>query len=202
MSADAPLESPDPSVSASLGESSIVLLHLAREGDREALERLYARYLPRLRRWAHGRIPRDIRGLLDTDDILQDVLLRSVRHIEHFEPRPGAGFFGYLRRGLKNRLRDEYRRVARMPGRDEIDDAVADAGPSPLENLLGRDREARYEAALARLRDEEREAVVARLELGASYAEIAEMLGKPSPDAARMWTGRAIAKLAEELRDE
>ena len=60
----------------------------------------------------------------------------------------------------------------------------------------------RYEWALQRLRDEERELVVARVELGLTYAEVAEAVGKSSPDAARMAVTRAIARLIEEMGDE
>lgn len=57
----------------------------------------------------------------------------------------------------------------------------------------------RYEAALARLEPEEREAIVGRIELGCPYAELAEALGKPSADAARMTVSRALLRLAEEM---
>ena len=57
----------------------------------------------------------------------------------------------------------------------------------------------RYEAALARLRAEEREAIVARIEMGGSYQEVAQALGKPSADAARMAVSRALLRLAEEM---
>jgi len=144
-------------------------------------------------------VPRGARSLLDTDDVLQDVLLRSVRRVGSFEIRDGVGFYGYLRRGLTNRLRDEYRRLGRTPEHGELDGEEVDAGPSPLEETIGRDRAARYEAALGRLRDEEREAVVARLEMGCSYQEVAESLGKSSADAARMMVGRALRKLAEDM---
>jgi hypothetical protein len=39
--------------------------------------------------------------------------------------------------------------------------------------------------------------VIARLELGCAYQEIAHLIEKPSPDAARMTVARALAKLAE-----
>lgn len=183
--------------------SSIRLLELARGGDAAALDRLYRRYLPRLRRWASGRIPSDARSLLDTDDLLQDVLLRSLRNVGAFEPRAGAGFYGYLRSGLTNRIRDEIRRLRRTPEQSELGGDEVHRGPSPLEETIGRERLARYEAALATLRDDEREAVLARLELGCSYQELADVLGKPSADAARMMVGRALLKLAQEMgRDE
>jgi DNA-directed RNA polymerase specialized sigma24 family protein len=49
------------------------------------------------------------------------------------------------------------------------------------------------------LRPEEREAIVARIEMECSYQEVAQALGKPSADAARMTVSRALLKLAEEM---
>lgn len=46
-------------------DSSMALLARAQAGDREALDTLIARYLPRMRRWAHGRLPQGARGLGD-----------------------------------------------------------------------------------------------------------------------------------------
>ena len=59
--------------------SSFALLLRAREGDEAARNELCARYLPRLRRWAHGRLPVWAREHLDTEDIVQDALMKSVR---------------------------------------------------------------------------------------------------------------------------
>jgi hypothetical protein len=41
---------------------------------------------------------------------------------------------------------------------------------------------------------------VARVELDGTYEELAEVLGKPSADAARMTVSRALVRLAEEMR--
>jgi DNA-directed RNA polymerase specialized sigma24 family protein len=43
--------------------------------------------------------------------------------------------------------------------------------------------------------------VILRLEFGYSHAEIAEALGKPSPDAARMVVARALVTLGKWLDD-
>ena len=61
---------------------------------------------------------------------------------------------------------------------------------------------ARYEKALARLSPEDQEAVVARVEMAGTYQELAEVLGKPSADAARMAVGRALVRLAKEMGHE
>jgi DNA-directed RNA polymerase specialized sigma24 family protein len=66
---------------------------------------------------------------------------------------------------------------------------------------VGRDDTQRYEVALQRLKDEEREAVVARIEMRCSYAEIADLLGKPTPNAARMTVVRAMERLVRAMSE-
>ena len=63
-------------------ESSMALLKRARAGDRQALEALTARYLPRLRRWASGRLPRWARDLADTEDLVQETVLQTFKRID------------------------------------------------------------------------------------------------------------------------
>jgi RNA polymerase sigma-70 factor (ECF subfamily) len=75
-----------------------------------------------------------------------------------------------------------------------------DAGQSPLEQAIGREAVQRYERALERLKPEEREAIIARVELGYTYEELAEALGKPTADAARQAAQRALVRLAEEMK--
>ena len=86
-----------------------------------------------------------------------------------------------------------------MPSRQELDGVERDQSASPLDRAIGQEAVARYEAALGRLSQEDREAIVTRLELDCSYEETARMLGKPSPDAARMAVSRALVRLAEEM---
>ena len=45
-----------------------------------------------------------------------------------------------------------------------------------------------------------RDLIVARVEMGLSYEEIAEELGKPTGNAARMAIARALLRLAAELK--
>jgi DNA-directed RNA polymerase specialized sigma24 family protein len=61
------------------GESSVELLSRVRQGDREALDRLLHRYVPALRRWATGRLPRWARDMAETEDLVQDTVLKSLR---------------------------------------------------------------------------------------------------------------------------
>jgi RNA polymerase sigma factor (sigma-70 family) len=179
--------------------SSLTLLERARAGDREALESLIARYLPRLQRWASGRLPRWARDMADTQDLVQEALFQTFKRIERFESRGEGALQAYLRQAILNRIREELRRTGRRPARSELDSAEEDEGRSPLEQAIGQEAIARYERALALLRPEDRELVVARIELGYTNREIAELLDKPTPNAARMATERAVVRLAKEM---
>jgi RNA polymerase sigma factor (sigma-70 family) len=181
--------------------SSLTLLERAREGDRAALETLIARYLPRLQRWASGRLPRWARDMADTHDLVQETLFQTFRKIERFEPRGEGALQAYLRQAILNRIREELRRAKRRPARSELDSQVQDEGRSPLEEAIGQEAVEHYERALATLRREDREAVVARIELGYTNEEVAELLGKPTANAARMAVARAIVRLAKEMRN-
>ena len=180
-------------------ESSFALVLRARDGDDEALGRLCARYLPRLQRWAHGRLPPWARSALETQDLAQETLILAVRHIKTFEPRHEGAFQAYLRQTLLNRIRDEIRRGRRRGPTDSLDTSEPAKSPSPLEEAIGHEALERYEAALERLRPEDREAIIARIEMGLGYAEVAEALGKPSAAAANMAVSRALVKLAKEM---
>jgi RNA polymerase sigma-70 factor, ECF subfamily len=182
--------------------SSAELIHRARDGDRTALDVLFARYLPALRRWASGRLPQWSRDGLDTVDLVQETMVKSLKHVNRFECRGQGALLAYLRQGVLNQIKDQKRNATRRPPISALDSAIQDDAPSPVEEAIGEEAVQRYETALARLKDEEQQAVIARLELGHNYAEIATLLNKPSRDAARMLVARALVKLAQEMERE
>jgi RNA polymerase sigma-70 factor (ECF subfamily) len=182
-------------------DSSVELLARLRQGDADALDRLLRRYVPSLRRWASGRLPRWARDVAATDDLVQDTVLRTFQKLDTFEYRHEGALQAYLRQAVMNRIRDECRRIQRRPEVAALDEDMAAADTSPLEAAIGAQAIERYEAALEQLRPEDREAIVARLELGCSYGDLATMLGKPSVDAARMAVTRALVRLAGLLND-
>ena len=201
MDATRPGHPPSPSDSASDLPSSLTLLSRAQAGDRLALESLISRYLPRLQRWASGRLPRWARGVADTQDLVQETLVQTFQRIDRFEARGDGSLYGYLRQAILNRIRDELRKAKRRPAGTALDSATPDQGRSPLEEAIGREAVERYERALAALKPEDREAVVSRIELGYTHQEIADLLGKPTANAARMAVERAIVRLAREMRN-
>src|ERR1041384_323518 len=117
-------------------DSTLDLVERAKTGDADALNRLFTRFLPALRRWASGRLPRWTRDLMDTDDLVQETVVRAVKRIDRFESRHEGALQAYLRQAVVNRIRDEVRRARRSPAPDLLDDNAADPGASPLEEAI------------------------------------------------------------------
>src|SRR6187431_3004578 len=135
----------DPSERADIDpESTFSLIERARAGDEDALERLFARHLRPLQRGASGRLPRWARDLADTDDLVQDTLLRTFSRIDVFEVRGAGALHAYLRQAVMNRLRDELRRKGRVPPLVDVNDMELAGQGSPLEETIGHEAAARY----------------------------------------------------------
>jgi RNA polymerase sigma factor (sigma-70 family) len=181
-------------------ESTYDLIERVRRGDKDSLDRLMARHLAPLRRFVSGRLPRWARDMADTDDLVQDTLLRTFTKIEDFDVRGIGALQAYLRQAVLNRVRDELRRKGRTPAMVDAGSLDLEGKGSPLEEAIGQEAFERYQAALMRLKPEEREAIIARVEMDYSYADLAEMLGKPTADAARKAAQRALLRLAEEMK--
>ena len=181
-------------------ESSLDVIARARDGEPIAARVLLERTVGPLRDWARRRLPDYARGGANTEDIVQDVVLRALGRIDQFEHRTVDGLQAYLRESVRNRIRDEIRRVSLRGVPAEIhEEEVTDTTQSPLEALILRERSEKYIAALRTLRPEDRLAIIFRLEHRWSLQVIANKLGKPTPDAARMAVVRAMKRLAEAM---
>jgi RNA polymerase sigma factor (sigma-70 family) len=179
--------------------STIDLLERFKRGDETAVNLLVERSLPPLKRWARGRLPMWARSLADTQDLVQDAVIRAMPHLKTFEARHPGALQAYLRQAIANHIRDEIRKVRSRPVAEEVQTNQVDMAPTPLEHAIGRERLERYETALAKLRPNEREAIIARLELQQSYEEVAIALGKPTAAAARMAVTRAVRNLVKAM---
>ena len=72
-------------------ENTVALLARVKNGEEDAVSQLLARSLPPLRRWARGRLPPWARGLAETQDLVQDAILKTLPRLATFEVRhPGA----------------------------------------------------------------------------------------------------------------
>jgi RNA polymerase sigma factor (sigma-70 family) len=179
--------------------STVDLLERARDGNEVAWEVMFRRCVRGLRRFAAGRLPGQCRGMNDTEDLVQDTVIRALSHLERFEPRHEGALLAYLRQSLLNRIVDEVRKTSRRPLSVALAEEHVDSGASPLEAAIGGQNVERYEMALARLKPRDREAILLRLEQQLSYEDLAVQLGMPSSNAARVAVKRALYRLAQEM---
>jgi RNA polymerase sigma-70 factor, ECF subfamily len=179
-------------------DSTLQVLERAKSGDRSAARILIERALPPLRRWTRGRLPRHARAGFDTEDVVQDALVNTLKRQPAFTHRTVEGLRAYLRTAVVNRIRDLIRGSQRRGTAVEVSDNLVGADVSPLEQAILRERLEDFLAALQRLRPADRQAIVWRVELAYSIEEIARRLGKSEP-AAAMTVSRALARLAAEM---
>ena len=183
-----------PRSEVNLAATSVELMRLAREGDQEALEALFERHFPPLRRWAHGRLPRWVRSVAETADLVQDAMFNAFRRIDVVEVKRKGALRAYLRQSIANRIRDEFRSFGRRACHEPIDTAVPSLDASPLELTLDAEARAQYLAALRQLRPGDQALIVGRLELEYSYEQLAAVTGRRNADAARIALRRALLR--------
>jgi len=179
--------------------TSMRLLVRANAGQTTAVERLFSRFLPDLRRWAHGKLPSWARMRMDTDDLVQEAFGALHRRMGLFDPDRRHAIQAYLRQVIRNRIRDEIRRAGKVEVSEPRDHDLESPQLLPLDRVIAKEDRQRYLAALSRLRGTDQELIVGRIELGFTYDQLAVAMEKPSPDAARVAVRRAILRLAEEM---
>jgi RNA polymerase sigma factor (sigma-70 family) len=184
-----------------MSDSTLDVLERAQGGDEMAAKILIERALPSVRRWARGRLPGYARSDADTEDVVQDAFLRTLRRIKRFQHRTVGGLQAYLRQAVVNRVRDLIRGSKRRGTADAIEREPRDWKPSPLEAAIMREQLDHFLEALRKLRPADRQVIVWRIELGYTADEIATKLGK-SKAAAGMTVSRAMARLAKEMKLE
>src|ERR671923_1262841 len=82
-------------------ERSVDLLRRAQAGDEQARNDLIGRYLPRLERWASGRLPLSVRTMLDTGDIVQEAIINALSRLPTLEIRSEKTLEVYLKRAIR-----------------------------------------------------------------------------------------------------
>ncbi len=193
---------PDRNLPSDEGPESQVsarLLSRARRGEQTAIGLLFERHLKPLQRWAHGRLPRWARTMADTADLVQDAILNTLQRLDRFEPEGQGALRAYLRRAVQNRINDEHRRIARRGVPDLVDEGFRDSRPSPLDEAISTETEARYRRALALLSPMDQQLVVGHVELAYNPQQLALITGKRRPDSARVALHRALGRLAQEM---
>jgi RNA polymerase sigma factor (sigma-70 family) len=133
-----------------------------------------------------------------TEDIRQDAVLRTLKRIGTFEHRTVGALQKYLQVAVVNSIRDIARRVRRRGIPVELPEVLYDDAPSPEDEAILRERSEKFVEALTRLPPTDRQVIIWRVELGYSYEEIAQRLGK-SIEASRVTMNRALKRLKKEM---
>lgn len=179
--------------------SSADLVQRAKQGSDAALNLLYERCAGRLLAYIRLRMGRDLRARLESRDILQATLLKSVEHLQELKGNETQSLMAWLARIAEHEIRDraDYHKRQRRDGAREVsldDQPVADDARSPLSRVILDERARRLEAALDTLTPAHREVILLRKFEELTFPQIARRLGK-SEDACRMLFTRAMTAL-------
>lgn len=184
------------------------LLLRVREGDKAALNDLYNRYVQRVLAAVRARLGPSLRKKVESWDVVQEVMLASLRAVETFEYNSEGAFIRWLSQIVENRIRDQVRlhhaecrdqrREHSLQNAKSDTDAIIDledlAGNNPSQLLELNEDLTILERAMDTLSDDAKELIVATKIEGRTYTEIARELGK-SVDSVRMQSNRALAAL-------
>ena len=189
------------------------LLEKVRAGDAAALEQLFARHRPYLRRVIEARLDRKLSARVDASDVIQETQLDAARRIEKFLDLGSTPFKVWLRKTAHERLLDIRRRHVGAARRSvERETELADRTALEFAQLLTRSASTpsrlvskeelvlRVRRAVAELPAVDREILLMRTLEGLSYSEVGYILDI-DPDAARKRHGRALMRLHKSLRD-
>jgi RNA polymerase sigma-70 factor (ECF subfamily) len=150
------------------------LVRRARDGDRQALETLVARY----DRYVFGVALLTLGDRAEAQDAAQEALLKALRGLKGFKGE--SAFHTWLYRVTVNTCRDFQRRRSRRRETPLEEAPPLVTADGPLQATLDHERRQAVWRAVQALEPALREAVVLRYYLDMSGAEIAQVTGAPS----------------------
>ncbi len=180
----------------------------AREGDREAYDRLFERAAPRALQFVRLRLGAALRGRVEEVDVLQDAYLDAHAAFPRFRFQGPGSFSRWLCRIIENRIRGlaDFHGAAkrRPPGGDvrisQVVERACSPAPGPSTAADGNDRQRRLAGALLALPEDQREVLLLRFFQDRSVDDIAHLTGQ-SPSSVRRVVGRATARLGALLSE-
>jgi len=142
-----------------------------RRGSREALARVYEKYIDAMLTLAMGLLNQRAAA----EDVVQDVFLSFARSAKGL--RAQGSLRSYLATGVLNRVRDRHRSLQRQAlHRDAAGpvDPVSEAA-GPEQTAILREETARLNGVMAELPEEQREVVLLRLKANLKFRDIAKL---------------------------
>ncbi|MEZ5964029.1 MAG: sigma-70 family RNA polymerase sigma factor [Planctomycetota bacterium] len=183
------------------------LFQQASAGDRTALDDLLEQYLPQLHAFVRARLGPGLRLREASVDVVQSVCRQILGARDDFDFHGEERFRAWLFTSALNKLREKVRhhqREMRDPTREEV--AVEEAQSAAIASMLTPSHEAiaaettaALNESLAALSEEHREVIALARVVGLPHRVIGDVLGR-SEEATRQLLGRALLRLARELR--
>ncbi len=140
-----------------------------KRGSREALRRIYEKYLDYLLTLAMALL----NDANSAEDIVHDVFVSFVKTVDNFKLR--GSLKGYLATCVINRGRDHLRANKKKPvGLDGAGPVSSDLN-DPRQTVICSEESQRVSSAMAQIPFEQREAVILHIKGGLKFKEIAEL---------------------------
>ena len=189
------------------------LISKARERDEAALSELVELYGQRLLQAVRAELGDRLRQRLESQDVMQQVYLDALHHIDQFVDRGHDSFYAWLRQIAMNRICDANRKALgtlKRGGEVRASDLVGDTSFDPLldalagsistpSRVVGRAEQARVlRTALAELSDDQRQVIELRYLQQLNVAETSAKMDR-SERAVRSVCARALIRLRELL---
>jgi RNA polymerase sigma-70 factor, ECF subfamily len=190
------------------------LVDIAAAGDSQALDQLFSRCQPRLRRLLALKGGSALRQV-ELEDLMQEAYLEATRQFGDYTYQGPDSFFRWLATVALHRL-SNLQRIASAKKRDRRREqplqrdgstllpggvTPSDVGPGPRTLALGTEAQTRLDQALGRLSEIDREVITLARVQGLSLQEIAERMER-TRNAVALLLSRALRKLKAEMGDE
>jgi RNA polymerase sigma-70 factor (ECF subfamily) len=185
-----------------MSSETLRLLNAAQDGDRVALDALYARHRGRLLAFVASRMAPGLRAAVTAEDIVQETHLESARKIHEFEDRGPASFYRWLVTIARFKVNEAARgrRAKKRALEAPLEHDPVGKETSPSGYALKAERAALLGSALAELPADQADAVRMRYFEGLTIAECAERLER-SPAAVKGLVSRGLGTLAVLARE-
>ena len=183
---------------------TLELVARIRAGDQAAWTDLYSRYRDRLLFAVRCRLGAALRLRMESEDILQSVMLEALGELPTFVPRGADSLRHFLHVLITRKIQDRADTfgAAKRAGETSLDASGPLAARTETEvEYTDARRFVSLERAMARLPDDLREVVLLRKVDGRSSAEVAKRLGT-TDDVVRKRTSRAMARLTRLALEE
>jgi RNA polymerase sigma-70 factor (subfamily 1) len=192
-----------------------VLINEAKLGDKEALNRLFARYQNRVLRIVRLRLHPELRKKLKMQsmDIVQEVFIAALRKLNEFEPTSKGAFLHWLSKIVENYIRDQIdyfsAQKRHSPVKElsldetlrtdsgsemKVSEIIPSEDTSPSQYVSRKEIKRALDNLLLRLEEADREVIIQHKLEELTFKEIAQLYNK-TEDAVRKQYHRALQKL-------